>query len=284
MSSTAAADATCLGEHAVAPDYPARTLRSIMSVLEARDAPQLLDCLLGATASLGASASIYCTTIPETGSTPSCFTLYACDPAFAFRQDRLGPLLDHPWFRFARTRTMPGTDRQVPLQHGDDARAVEVARQYGFASCLIVPTPAGRDLSRTGMLCLGSRHDGDFHRDDARIVRTLARSLAAELHDWVTRHLSEVLQQTARLRETDIRLLALEREGLTTKDISRRTGMSCASVNSRFQRLNARLECANRGASARRAAEHGLLEVDRSDTAFRQGPDAPDRRPGSGPA
>src|SRR5204862_7581109 len=99
-----------------------------------------------------------------------------------------------------------------------------------------------------------------FEGEDARMIRTLARALAAELHDWVTRHLSESLQEAARLHATDIELLRLEWQGLGTKEISLKTGMSPATVDSRFQRLNVRLQCANRKASARRAAAHGLLE------------------------
>jgi DNA-binding CsgD family transcriptional regulator len=240
--------------------YPARALEVIMQIHLAKDAPQLLDSLVNATSAIGAAASLYSVAIPEAGSEPSSFSLFACHPGFAQRQQRLGPLLHHPWFRFARTHSTPGTDQGIYIQHASDAEAVELARQYGFASCLIVPTAAGADLARLEMLCLGSDHEAAFEGEDARIVRTLARSLAAELHDWVTRHLSTSLQQVARLHKSDIELLKLERQGLSTKAISARTGMSRAAVDSRFQRLNARLECANRKASARRAAEYGLLE------------------------
>ena len=259
MSSIDPASATSMRDLVMNPDYPARAFEAIMRVHLAKDAPQLLESLMTATAAIGANASFYTAAIPEDGSEPSSFSLFACHPGFAQRQYRLGPLPEHPWFRYARTHSMPGTDHQVQLQRATDAEAVELARQYGFRSCLIVPTPAGIDLTGVGMLCLGSNHEGDFDGEDARMVRALARSLAAELHDWVTRHLSENLQQVARLQAMDIELLRLERQGLGTKAISLRTGMSKAAVDSRFQRLNTRLECANRKAAARRAAEYGLL-------------------------
>ena len=157
-------------------------------------------------------------------------------------------------------RQHPGTDHQIHLQHEADVAAIDLARKYGFKSCLIVPTPAGANLDRLEMLCLGSERDDDFEGSEARVVRALARSLAAELHDWLTSYLRRQLRESARLQERDLDLLALEWQGLGTKEISMRTGMSVASVDSRFQRINARLKCASRSASAKRAAAYGLLE------------------------
>jgi DNA-binding CsgD family transcriptional regulator len=214
-----------------------------------------------ATAAIGATASIYTIAIPEDETETSSFSLFACHPRFAQRQCRLGTLLDHPWFECARTHFAPATEQQVQLRDCADNEALELAREYGFASCLIVPTPSSVEPGRIEMLCLGSERGAAFEGGDARLIRTLARSLAAELHDWMTQHLSETLQATAGLHAADIELLKLEWQGLSTKQISLKTGMSPASVDSRFQRLNARLACPNRKASARRAAVFGLLEA-----------------------
>jgi hypothetical protein len=239
---------------------PAPALDAIVQIHNAADPAQLLDTLVEATTAIGAAASLFSVAIPEPGDEPFTFSLFACHPAFAHHQQRLGPLLDHPWFRFARTHSSPGTDHTVQAGQAADEEALQLAGRYGFASCLIVPTASGTDLQRVEMLCLGSPHPAAFEGEDARMVRTLARSLAAELHDWVTRHLSARLQEAAQLQSVDIELLRFEWQGLSTKAICARTGMTPAAVDSRFQRLNARLACASRKASARRAAEHGLLE------------------------
>ena len=260
MSSINRVPATSGHQPAGDQTYPACALDAIVRVHLAENAPQLLERLMSATAAIGATASIYTVAIPGNGTEPSSFSLFACHPGFAQQQCRLGPLVDHPWFRFAKTRSAPATDQQVQLEQSSDAEAIELARRYGFTSCLIVPTSSGVDPERVEMLCLGSTRGDAFEGEDARMVRTLARALAAELHDWVTRHLSESLQEAARLHETDIELLRLEWQGLSTKEIALKTGMSTAMVDSRFQRLNARLQCASRKASARRAAAYGLLE------------------------
>ncbi|TDP62071.1 sigma-70-like protein [Roseateles toxinivorans] len=64
----------------------------------------------------------------------------------------------------------------------------------------------------------------------------------------------------ADLHQRDLDLLTMEWQGLSTKEISQRTGMTAASVDSRFQRINSRLKCQIRKASAKRAAAQGLLK------------------------
>lgn len=260
MSSIDPNRGTSIRELAMNTDHRGGALDAIVRIHLAKDPPDLLERLMLATLAIGATASLYSAAIQEGGDERSSFSLFACDPRFALEHDVQRPLLNHPWFRFARTHTGPGTDHQIPLHPGADAEAIELAQRYGFKSCLVVPTPPGVDLERTEMLCLGSQREDAFEADDARLIRTLARSLAVELHDWLTGHLRQRLQEAARLREWDVHLLALERQGLGTKEISLRTGMSIASVDSRFQRINTRLNCASRKASARRATAYGLLE------------------------
>ncbi|MBX3621274.1 MAG: hypothetical protein KF891_14995 [Rhizobacter sp.] len=237
-----------------------RALDAITQVQSATQAPELLECLQVATEAIGATGSLYTAAVPENDHETLNFSLFACHPAFALQQQRIGPLLDHPWFRFARAHSMPGTHHQVELNRADDATAIALAAQYGFKSCLIVPVVSNPAAGRNEMLCIGSDDPVFLEGPQAAGLRTLARALAGELHDWLTRYLSARLLTSARLQPADLELLRMEHQGLGTKEISQRTGMSVASVDSRFQRLNARLECTSRKASARRAAAYGLLE------------------------
>ncbi|WP_428508914.1 hypothetical protein [Roseateles sp.] len=260
MSSNTQAPHSSILEIAKTEHYAENALEAIVQIPLANSPPELLDRLARATMAIGASGSIYTACIPEGGLEASSFSLFACHPGFAQAQCTVGSMLEHPWFRFARSRTVAGTDHQVPRQDPNDAQAIELANQYGFKSCLIVPTPAGSDLDRLEMLCLGSATPDDFEGKQAQLVRTLARALAGELHDWLTRHLQDRLRASARLQTHDVTLLSMEWQGLGTKEIAKRTGLTATSVNSRFQRINARLHCRNRRASAQRAAAHGLLE------------------------
>ena len=145
-------------------DFLARAVDAISRIHPAPDAPHLLERLMHATASIGATASLYTAAIPENEEETSSFSLFACDPGFAHRQHRLGSLLDHPWFRFACTHSAPGTDRQIPLPEASDTAAIELARQYGFTSCLIVPIPLATDSARV------SDHSADKFPAAGRIV------------------------------------------------------------------------------------------------------------------
>ena len=63
----------------------------------------------------------------------------------------------------------------------------------------------------------------------------------------------------ARLSDEDLALLVHERMGHSTAFIANALDMSPSAVNSRFQRMNARLGVPNRKAAAQLAAEYGLL-------------------------
>ena len=260
MPSITPVRAASIRERSQVSDYAARALEAITQIAPAAEPPQLLDRLTLATAAIGASGSIFTASIPEGGLDPSCFTLFACHPAIAQLHGNKEHLLKHPWFRFAQTHTIAATDRQIALTHDADRAAVRLAREHGFRSCLVVPNPENAPTGRSEMFCIGSDTADDFEGPEARTVRSLARALAAELHDWLTRYLQERLRAAANLQAADVDLLSLEWQGLGTKEIARRTGMSESSVDSRFQRINVRLRCSNRKHSARRAAAYGLLE------------------------
>lgn len=260
MLSTKTTQPACIRERACKTYYATKALKAIVTVSQAGSPPELLERLTRINEAIGATASVFISQIPEDGDELSCFSVFACDPAFAQEQSRRGPLVQHPWFRFARTHTVPCTDQQITAELVSDAEAFDLAQQYGFRSCLIVPTLAGNDQARIEMLCLGSQRSDDFEGEQARLVRALAHSLAAELHEWLARYLRRQLIEHSKLHDPDIALLAMEWSGLSTKEISRRTGLTWASVDSRFQRINARLNCASRSAAARRAAAYGLLE------------------------
>lgn len=257
---------SCTPEHPSVRDcarsagYEPRVLTAIVQIAEASDPPTLAEKLRSATAALGASASLYTAAVPDGDRELSCFTVLAGHPAYAHAQNELGPLTAHPWFRFARTSLTSGSDRKIQIREASDQAAMELAGQYGFRSCFIVPTPSGNDLDRLGMLCVGSEHPDDFEGPEAGVVRTLARALAAELHDWLLHYLHERLVKSAKLEEADMQLLALEQRGLQSKEIAMLTGMSKATIDSRFQRINMRLHCSSRRASALRAVAYGLLE------------------------
>lgn len=260
MHSTVLTEAPSIRQQSTSPAYAEQALDAITRIAAASDPPELLERLANATAAIGATASVYTASIPEDGSERSAFRLFACHPAFAMEHFGQTAFPEHPWFRFARTHTMPATDSQIQPLHGNDAADIDLARRFGFRSAFVIPTRANAGVDRLDVLCVGSMHPDDFEGPQARAARTLSRALANELQDWLTRHLRGRIRDVARLQQLDVDLLTMEWEGLGTKEICHRTGMTMASVDSRFQRINARLNCASRKASAHRAAAYGLIE------------------------
>lgn len=80
------------------------------------------------------------------------------------------------------------------------------------------------------------------------------------LHAWWVRWFRKEIILTYRLSGEDIQLMKLERERKSTKEIAAALGISPASVDSRFQRLNAKFNQPNRRATAQLAAEYGLFQ------------------------
>ena len=123
----------------------------------------------------------------------------------------------------------------------------------------MVPAPASGGLSRLGVLLLGSGQQGYFESEAASAIKVLARSLAMELHEWWVRQVRREIINTNRITPEDLQLLALERQGLSTKEIAEELGATASAVDSRFQRLSMKFNMPNRRATARLAAEYGLI-------------------------
>jgi len=251
-----------LSQRVQASEYSARALSLIGSVRDASDPFDLCALLLRACTALGAHAGIYAHVVPEDERQCATQLALACDPALAYALAGSPPagkaLLEDPWLRYAAGHLESIVASQLPFHPGGEERQA-LLDQHGFRSALLLPTQGGGNTGRFGLLCLGSNLEGDFEAPSTHLCRVLAHSLAVELHEWWLTNSRTHLLRDARLRSLDLKLLAMERDGLGTKQIARTLGISEDSINSRFQRINAKLDSPNRKASALRAATHGLL-------------------------
>ena len=80
-----------------------------------------------------------------------------------------------------------------------------------------------------------------------------------ELHEWWLARIRRELIVKARVTPADLMLLRYEHEGQSSKRIAAALDVSTSSVNSRFQRMIAKLGVPNRKMAARLAAECGLI-------------------------
>ena len=269
MSSTDHPQRIPLSMKLQAPDYGSRAIELIERIHNASGPFGLLASLQRATSALGADASVSVHTFPDGDGRADIRILMDCEPRLGYVFSEDGRLQDDPWYRYARDHFEPllaseiatdGVAGGVGIGRPNQARLANAAfAQFGFKSALIVPTQCGGGTGRFGMLCLGCDQPGELEEQGTHLFQVLAHSLALELHEWWMRETRTQLLSTSRLRSADLRLLALERQGLGSKEIARSMGLSIASIDSKFQRINLKLNCPNRKAAAMRAAVYGLL-------------------------
>lgn len=241
------------------PGYSARVTEVVLRVAGASDASEALELLREATCRLGADAAAFVSFIRDDPSHESYRFLLACDPNYCAEYEHRAWYADDPWLNHALRRSEPVRAREIDVATPQQQAVVELAERYGFRSAVIVPAPSSGGLSRIGVLCIGSRHPAFFDGDGYLAFRLLARALSMELHDWWVAHIRRELMVQARIAVEDLVLLRHERFGFSTKQIAVALSKTPTSIDSQFQRLNARLGVPNRKAAAALAAEYGLI-------------------------
>ena len=242
-----------------APGYPGAVSTLIQAVGSAADEACAVTILDQAARQMGAESSAFVSFVRDDGSHESFRFLLACDPVWCHEYQRRAWYAHDPWLQYALSCAEPALASTITLGSAKQRELDELARQYGFASGLIVPAPSATSLSRVGVLCLGSSQTGYFEAGGLGPLRIAARALAMELHDWWIARIKGKLLVNAGLTEDDIVLLRYERSGLGTKAIAATLNTTTGAVDSRFQRLNQKLGVPNRRAAATLAAEYGLV-------------------------
>jgi DNA-binding CsgD family transcriptional regulator len=240
-------------------DYFVRVNEVTLKLEPDAEASEVIDLLHEGTSRLGADVSCFLTFIREDLSLASFRFLLACDPQWCVDYEASGWYTDDPWLAYARAHSEPVLASRLSLHSDKERELVRLAGRYGFESALIVPAPSSGGLTRIGMLCLGSFTPGFFEDAGLGALKLAARPLSTELHEWSTAQLRRELIGAARISSEELILLERQRRGFTTKRIASSTGFTHASVNSRFQRLIAKLDVPNRREAARLAAEYGLI-------------------------
>lgn len=241
-------------------------LAAIARIAAASDESDVLEVLYEAKDLLRVQQAVFASFIRDDLSTESFRFLVAADAAWCLAYQRQWWYSNDAWLLYAAANSEPTSDSHIPIRTDHQRAARDLATQFGVKSAFIVPAPAAGGVSRVGVLMLGSSLEGHFDQDRTQlaVVKPLARSLAMELHEWWVRKTRGDLLASSRIGQDDLELLRFERAGLSTKEIARKLGTTAASVDSRFQRLNAKLGTPNRKATARLAMEYGLIDDSQS--------------------
>ena len=241
------------------PDYSTHVNEVVQRIPSAADEPEAVALLHEATQRMGAPSAAFVSFIRDDPSHESYRFLLACDPVWCLEYERRMWYSHDPWLNYALNHSEPARGSEIPISSKQQRAAVDLAVDFGFRSAAIVPAPSGGGLSRVGVLCLGSPTPGYFEGEGFIGLKLLARSLAMELHEWWVAQIKRELIANARITPDDLLLLRHERMGHSTKRIAAELNTSTSSIDSRFQRINAKLGVPNRKAAANLAAEYGLI-------------------------
>jgi DNA-binding CsgD family transcriptional regulator len=252
-------DAWCLADIVAAADFTLRAVETIRRVQGAVDVEAVFSAMVDATLTLGADQSVFVSYLRDDRVGESLRFLVAGDPSWCLHYRQHGWFMDDAWLLHAMGNSEPVTDRQISYRTAHQRRLREIASAHGVASAYIVPAPASSGLTRLGVLLLASSQPGYFEGGGVDVLKILARSLAMELHAWWVRCVRQEIIASHRLAAIDLLLLRREKDGKLTKQIAAEFDLTEASVNSRFQRLNAKFNTPNRKVTARVASEYGLI-------------------------
>ena len=228
-------------------------------VTRANDAAEVTVLVGNAATLVDADAAAFASFVRDDETYESYRFVLACDAVWCLEYESGACYMHDPWIEYARHHAEPVLGEDVAARTDREAEVVALARRYGFASAIIIPTQSPQGLTRLGALCIGSAEPDHFNNEGLTAVACAATPLAMRLHDWQIAQLRQELRDQARLSDDDIRLLQYEWRGLGSKQVAARMNMTSMSVDSRWQRLNAKLGVSSRSAAARLAAEYGLI-------------------------
>jgi DNA-binding CsgD family transcriptional regulator len=239
------------------PGYADRVSSAAERIGSAPDPAAAHRLLVEGVAVLGVQNAFFASFVRDSSDIAACRFMLACEPDGCRRSLDADGLLRDPWLAYAVHHAAPIVASALSAADRGGHELIAPAHRHGFASTLLVPAHSGPGHARIGLLALGSPQAGFFEGEGLPRFRIGARALATELHDWWQARLRREL--IACITPAELELLRHEYRGHGSKLIARALDASPCAIDSRFQRINARLGVPNRRAAVRLAVECGLL-------------------------
>ena len=237
-----------------------RSLQLAELIFAAPDLPAVHALLGRASTALGAECSVF-VSIEGPDKAQSLYQVVLhCDATWSRRWLNEGCIAKDPWLAYALSSAEPitvstaggtGTHPQIPPT---------ISSNPGFTSAALIPIHSPPEHRRVSLLCLGHSTAAFFEGSAFTRLRVLARSVAMELHDWWARDERRRLRPRKRLSNRDLLLLERLCRGQSSKQMAAELDVSKVSIDSRCQRLIAKLDLPSRRAAARMAVECGLID------------------------
>ncbi|MCW5660125.1 MAG: autoinducer binding domain-containing protein [Burkholderiaceae bacterium] len=240
-------------------EYYARVVQLTEQVAAAVDLAEIHGILHGVTAALGAECSLFATFVPGVGASSSYRLLFDCDPVSSQRYVNERCFANDAWLAYAARHSEPIVAAALTTQTPPQRKVAAIVADAGFVSAALIPAHSGAGHGRASVLCLGHSRPGFFDPVSFNRLRVAARSVAMEFHDWWGSHERRELMRHTSISDSELMLLERHCMGQSSKRIAADLHVTRQSVNSRFQRLSAKLGVPNRRAAAQLAIDCGLI-------------------------
>jgi DNA-binding CsgD family transcriptional regulator len=239
--------------------FPARVASIAARVATATEEQAVHALFREGVAALGASSAVFVSFVRDERHLTAYRFMLACDPAWGRVYVQYGHFAHDPWLAYAAQHTEPVVASTLNVMDAEHRRVQDRAASAGFVSTVLIPAHSAAGHARVSVLCLGSSSPGYFEGAGLAQLRVNARMLALELHDWWLARIRQDLIVKARIKPNDLVLLQHQSQGHSSKKIAGALQVSRQSINSRFQRMNAKLGVGNRRMAVQLAIECGLI-------------------------
>jgi len=185
--------------------------------------------------------------------------LVGCSPQWCYVYNENKWYAIDPFIDYALHNTTPVLASSVVLSSPGQARLLAVAAEHGFEAGIIVPAHSA-STNLVGILYLGTKEIAGHAERSFGQHRNLMRAFALELLEWWDAKLRNDNLEDLELDELDIDLLYKALAQATAEETAIELGVTLSRVNSRYERINRKLDVSSKRHAVERALELGIIK------------------------
>jgi DNA-binding CsgD family transcriptional regulator len=185
--------------------------------------------------------------------------LVGCEPQWCYLYNQHKWYAIDPFIDYALQHTSPVLASDVAPTSPGQERMLSTAAMHGFRSGIVVPAHSGSAI-RIGVLYLGTTDGPERARLSLGRHRNLMRAFALELLEWWDARLRDTGLEELDLDELDVDLLLKAQEQATAREAAQELGVTLSRVNSRYERINRKLDVPTKRHAAEKAVALGLIK------------------------
>jgi DNA-binding CsgD family transcriptional regulator len=183
--------------------------------------------------------------------------LVGCKPEWCFLYNQNKWYAVDPFIEYALHHTSPVLASEVPLTSAGQQRMMAAAAEHGFRSGVVVPAHSDSS-ARVGVLYLGT-DEGSALAINFQAPELMA-PFAMELLEWWDARLRDTSAADLELDDLDVDLLYKAQNHATAEEAARELGITVSRVESRYERLNRKLEAPSKRYAVERAVALGVIK------------------------